>query len=85
MEEKIQSGWSKPTTEVLKNRMNNLIMLFNKKLEYPYKARVLGFPILRVESENDLKSRIRELSEILQVQVNSIAKLPNGVEHWRVI
>ena len=84
-EDKLQSKWSKPTTEVLLNRHTNLLALLNKHLEYPFKVRMVGFPLLQLHSEEDLKSRIRELSDILNIRVTEIAQLPNGSEVWKDI
>ena len=53
--------------KALRTRLDSLINLFNTETEYPYQVRILGFELLRVNSEEELVARIKELCQLLHV------------------
>lgn len=56
--------------ETLKNRLEGLCTLYgNDDQKYPFRFNVLGFTVLKVRNKTELLYRIKELSEILNVDV----------------
>lgn len=63
----------------LRNRLKNLIEIFNKRQSYPLNLRMLGFTKLSIKDETEHIGRIKELCEILHVQTpNMTIKVENS-------
>jgi len=63
--------WNATPEKVLETRLASLIELSNNTKEYPIKVRMLGFPLLIVQNREEIMARIKELSEILNVNVTT--------------
>ena len=61
----------------LKNRLKTLVSLFNSNDKWNEELLVLGFGKLLIEDREECFGRIKELSQILGVQINLI-KVSNG-------
>ena len=67
----------------LKNRLNNLIELFNKikrkEYSYPINLQMIGFGRLKINSEEEHMGRIKELCDCLHLEYpNIIIKQDNS-------
>ena len=51
--------------EILQRRLAGFKQILEEDTTYPIQLVVLDFPIIQVESEFDLKGRIKELQEII--------------------
>jgi glutathione peroxidase-family protein len=51
----------------LKNRLASLINLYNTEKDYPFRVRILGFPVTNFINKEELAKRIKELCEILHM------------------
>jgi hypothetical protein len=49
----------------LRERLNSLITLFNEETDFPFAVRILGFPVTRFGSREELIFRIKEICDIL--------------------
>ena len=58
----------------LRNRLNSLIQLYNKGEEFPFRVRILGFPVTSFNCEDELLNRIKEMCEILHEPYPDIIK-----------
>jgi len=70
---------------VLKNRLKSLLELYDTQAFYPFRARVLGFYTLYVRDQEDLRSRIRELCDILGLEAEESVQLDDGSKLWRLL
>lgn len=57
--------------ETIKNRLINMLMLYNqyKDSDFPKSFVMLGFGNLNIQSKEELRIRIKELSEILKIDL----------------
>lgn len=66
------------TEDKLRERLKSLMVLL-KEGRYPRTEIVLGFPVLNVQSEQEIIGRIKELSDILGLKWTiEMEDLPDG-------
>lgn len=53
--------------ESFKTRLESLKQLSQTMKEYPFRARILGFPLLVIDTKEELIGRIKELEDILNI------------------
>lgn len=57
------------TEKAIINRLMNLKKLYAEHKSYPASFRVLGFPILHLDNKEELKGRIKELQELIGIEM----------------
>jgi hypothetical protein len=61
----LKKYYSERGVEALKSRLKTLSGLFITQKEFPFKARLFGFPLLEINDKKELGGRIQELKDIL--------------------
>lgn len=56
-------------SKIIENRIISLLQLYNSGLDYPMEVQVLGFSRLKIENEQELLGRIKELSELINAKI----------------
>ena len=68
IEERNSKFYKKAGIEALKSRRETLIRLFNKG-QFSFEGMMFGFGKLRIENKDQLLSRIKELDDLLGLQI----------------
>ena len=66
-EKYLDKYYTKEGKETLKIRLDNLATLYTKNIKYPFRARILGFILLKIHSKQHHEGMIDELSQILGI------------------
>jgi len=64
IKERNQMFYTEKGIAALRNRLKNLIELFNKN-KFPLRVRILDFALATISNKEDCKRRIEELSELI--------------------
>jgi len=56
-------------TKVLEKRLLTLVELYDTQTYYPFSLMIIGYTPLRINSKEELIGRIKELKELLNVEV----------------
>jgi hypothetical protein len=69
----------------LKNRLKTLIRLFNENKDWNKELIMLGFGKLVIEDREECFGRIKELSDILMIQIKLIKTANESGEDYQVV
>ena len=78
-EKNFDKKWDNTPYNVISERLKNLVELYDTTNKYPFQIRMLGFTILKVKSKEELKGRIKELMDILKVNIHGRIEFDNKV------
>ena len=56
-------------TEAFHKRLESLKTVWDTQIDYPFKLQILGFPIMDIQSKEELDGRIKELEDCLLIEV----------------
>lgn len=80
IEERNKKFYTEHGLKSLRQRLKSWIDLFNNK-EFPFESQMFGFGKFRIENKEELKNRIKELSELIGENVSykiEETKMKNG-------
>lgn len=84
MDTTLQERFSEKGLKDLQTRLKTLVTLFNENNRWKEDLVVLGFGKLNIEDREECFGRVRELSEILGVQVKLMKITKDGKEDYEL-